>query len=123
MAQHPSGTVTFLFTDIEGSTQRWQHDDQAMSAALASHDHLIRLVVERHGGVVFKHTGDGVCAVFTSAPGPPRRFASSSTATSRRGATTTIACGERSVSRRKKSGRPTCSPSTNFWKWCARNPA
>ena len=68
MADHPSGTVTFLFTDIEGSTERWQHDDQAMSEALAIHDHLIRSVVERHGGVVFKHTGDGVCAVFRSAP-------------------------------------------------------
>jgi predicted ATPase len=68
MSEHPSGTVTFLFTDIEGSTQRWQHDHQAMSDALATHDHLIRSVVERHGGVVFKHTGDGMCAVFRSAP-------------------------------------------------------
>jgi predicted ATPase/class 3 adenylate cyclase len=64
----PSGTVTFMFTDIEGSTQRWQDDDQAMSDALAAHDHTIRSVVDRHGGIVFKHTGDGVCAVFTSAP-------------------------------------------------------
>jgi predicted ATPase/class 3 adenylate cyclase len=64
----PSGTVTFMFTDIEGSTQRWQNDDHAMSDALAAHDHTIRSVVDRHGGVVFKHTGDGVCAVFTSAP-------------------------------------------------------
>ena len=64
----PSGTVTFMFTDIEGSTQRWQHDDHAMSDALAAHDHTIRSVVDRHGGIVFKHTGDGVCAVFTSAP-------------------------------------------------------
>jgi predicted ATPase len=39
-----------------------------MSDALAAHDHTIRSVVDRHGGVVFKHTGDGVCAVFTSAP-------------------------------------------------------
>jgi predicted ATPase/class 3 adenylate cyclase len=64
----PSGTVTFMFTDIEGSTQRWQDDDHAMSDALAAHDHTIRSVVDRHGGIVFKHTGDGVCAVFTSAP-------------------------------------------------------
>jgi predicted ATPase/class 3 adenylate cyclase len=63
-----SGTVTFLFTDIEGSTQRWQLDGRAMAVALAAHDDLIRSVVERHGGVVFKHTGDGMCAVFTSAP-------------------------------------------------------
>lgn len=64
----PAGTVTFMFTDIEGSTQRWQHDDQAMSDALAHHDQTIRAVVERHAGTVFKHTGDGLCSVFTSAP-------------------------------------------------------
>ena len=66
--QLPTGTVTFVFTDIEGSTERWQHDELAMSTALASHDATIRSVVDRHGGSVFKHTGDGVCAVFTSAP-------------------------------------------------------
>jgi predicted ATPase/class 3 adenylate cyclase len=64
----PSGTVTFLFTDIEGSTQRWQLDDRAMAVALAAHDELIRSAVARHGGVVFKHTGDGMCVVFASAP-------------------------------------------------------
>jgi predicted ATPase len=64
----PSGTVTFLFTDIEGSTERWQRDREAMAVALAVHDELIRSSVERHGGVVFKHTGDGMCAVFVSAP-------------------------------------------------------
>src|SRR5258706_8128624 len=68
MADQPSGTVTFLFTDIEGSTQRWQLDGRAMSDALATHDRVIRSAVERHGGVVFKHTGDGMCAVFRSAP-------------------------------------------------------
>jgi predicted ATPase/class 3 adenylate cyclase len=64
----PTGTVTFVFTDIEGSTERWAHDELAMSSALAMHDSTIRSVVDRHGGWVFKHTGDGVCAVFTSAP-------------------------------------------------------
>jgi predicted ATPase/class 3 adenylate cyclase len=64
----PSGTVTFMFTDIEGSTQRWQDDDRAMADALSTHDQTIRTVVERHSGFVFKHTGDGVCAVFSSAP-------------------------------------------------------
>lgn len=64
----PSGTVTFMFTDIEGSTQRWQHDDRAMSGALSAHDQTIRAAVDAHGGVVFKHTGDGLCAVFASAP-------------------------------------------------------
>ncbi len=64
----PTGTVTFLFTDIEGSTQRWQQDDRLMSDALLAHDRMLRSVVERHGGVVFKHTGDGMCAAFVSAP-------------------------------------------------------
>lgn len=68
MGDNPSGTVTFLFTDIEGSTERWQADDEAMSEALAAHDATIQAVVERHGGNVFKHTGDGMCAVFVSAP-------------------------------------------------------
>src|SRR5258706_1550128 len=68
MGDQPSGTVTFLFTDIEGSTQRWQADDRAMSDALAAHDLVIRSAVEGHGGIVFKHTGDGICAVFASAP-------------------------------------------------------
>jgi predicted ATPase/class 3 adenylate cyclase len=62
----PSGTVTFLFTDIEGSTQRWQSDEVAMSDALAVHDDTLHSIIEQHGGAVFKHTGDGVCAVFTS---------------------------------------------------------
>jgi predicted ATPase/class 3 adenylate cyclase len=64
----PTGTVTFMFTDIEGSTEQWQRDEAAMAAALAAHDRTIRSVVDAHDGVVFKHTGDGICAVFTSAP-------------------------------------------------------
>jgi predicted ATPase/class 3 adenylate cyclase len=63
----PSGTVTFLFTDIEESTVRWADDEQGMGDALRAHDDVLRAVVARHGGVVFKHTGDGVCAVFKSA--------------------------------------------------------
>jgi predicted ATPase/class 3 adenylate cyclase len=68
----PTGTVTFMFTDIEGSTEQWQRDETAMAAALAAHDRTIRSVVEAHDGVVFKHTGDGVCAVFSSAPAAVR---------------------------------------------------
>jgi predicted ATPase len=68
MSNGPTGTVTFLFTDIEGSTERWQFDDRVMADALAAHDELIRSVVGRHGGTVFKHTGDGMCVVFVSAP-------------------------------------------------------
>lgn len=64
-----SGTVTFLFTDIEGSTARWQRDEAAMAAALAVHDEQLASVVVGHGGRVVKHTGDGVYAVFSTAVG------------------------------------------------------
>ncbi len=62
----PSGIVTFLFTDIEGSTRRWENDAIAMRTALAAHDQVLRSVIEGHGGFLFKHTGDGVCAAFAS---------------------------------------------------------
>jgi predicted ATPase len=59
--------VTFLFTDVEGSTRRWEADPDGMHAALAAHDEVLRGAVDRHGGRLFKHTGDGVCAAFASA--------------------------------------------------------
>ena len=62
----PSGVVTFLFTDVEGSTRRWEADAEAMRAALAAHDEALRSAIEAHGGFLFKHTGDGVCAAFAS---------------------------------------------------------
>src|SRR6516165_9514722 len=65
-AAAPSGVVTFLFTDVEGSTRRWEADAQAMRAALVVHDEVLRAVIEAHGGWLFKHTGDGVCAAFAS---------------------------------------------------------
>ena len=58
--------VTFLFTDVEGSTRRWEADADAMRVALAAHDEVLRGAVEAHGGWMFKHTGDGVCAAFAS---------------------------------------------------------
>jgi class 3 adenylate cyclase len=58
--------VTFLFTDVEGSTRRWETDAQAMQAALAVHDKVLRTAIEAHSGFLFKHTGDSVCAVFAS---------------------------------------------------------
>jgi class 3 adenylate cyclase len=58
--------VTFLFTDIEGSTRRWEADADAMRAALIAHDAVLRTVIESHGGLVFSHTGDGVAAAFAS---------------------------------------------------------
>src|SRR5262245_38794883 len=68
MADLPAGTVTFLFTDIEGSTRLWEQHPQAMRPALARHDAILRGVVEAHAGVVFKIVGDAVCAAFASAP-------------------------------------------------------
>ena len=62
----PSGVVTFLFTDVEGSTRRWETDPDEMRAALAAHDEVLRSAIEAHGGFMFKHTGDGVCAAFSS---------------------------------------------------------
>ena len=62
----PSGVVTFLFTDVEGSTRRWEADAEAMRVALAAHDLVLRGAIEAHGGWLFKHTGDGVCAAFAS---------------------------------------------------------
>jgi predicted ATPase len=67
MTIRPSGTVTFLFTDVEGSTKRWDADPDSMRAELAAHDEVLRSAVESHGGWLFKHTGDGVCAAFASA--------------------------------------------------------
>jgi class 3 adenylate cyclase len=64
----PSGTVTFLFTDIEGSAQLWERYPQVMPAALAHHNTLLRDTIVRHGGVVFKTVGDAFCAAFMDAP-------------------------------------------------------
>ncbi len=62
----PTGTVTFLFSDIEGSTVRWETAPDAMALALARHDALMREVIEAHGGYVFKTMGDAFCAAFAS---------------------------------------------------------
>jgi len=53
----PSGVVTFLFTDVEGSTRRWEADAQAMRAALVVHDKVLRTAIEGYDGFLFKHTG------------------------------------------------------------------
>jgi class 3 adenylate cyclase len=62
----PTGVVTFLFTDIEGSTRRWEAGAETMRAVLAAHDQVLRTAIKAHGGCLFKHTGDGVCAAFAS---------------------------------------------------------
>jgi predicted ATPase len=58
--------VTFLFTDVEGSTRRWEADAQAMRAALVVHDKVLRTAIEAYDGFLFSHTGDGVVAAFAS---------------------------------------------------------
>lgn len=63
----PSGTVTFLFSDIEGSAQRWETHRVAMQEALQRHDALMRAAIERRNGAVFKTVGDAFYAVFTTA--------------------------------------------------------
>ncbi|MGH7727800.1 MAG: ATP-binding protein [Vulcanimicrobiaceae bacterium] len=64
----PSGTVTFLFTDIEASAERWERSRDAMSEAVRRHDELMRAVIAGRGGSVFKTVGDAFCAVFPTAP-------------------------------------------------------
>ena len=55
-----------MFTDIEGSTRRWEADAETMRAALLAHDDVLRDAIEKHGGFLFSHTGDGVVAAFSS---------------------------------------------------------
>jgi predicted ATPase/class 3 adenylate cyclase len=57
---------TFLFTDVEQSSSAWNRDTRAMADAMVVHDTLLESCIAAAGGVVFKHTGDGVCAVFSS---------------------------------------------------------
>jgi predicted ATPase/class 3 adenylate cyclase len=63
----PQGTVTFLFTDLEGSTRRWEEHPAQMRDALAHHNAIVRGAIESHRGVVFSTMGDGMAAVFASA--------------------------------------------------------
>jgi predicted ATPase/class 3 adenylate cyclase/DNA-binding CsgD family transcriptional regulator len=63
----PSGTVTFLFTDIEDSTRLWESTPADMAAAVQAHDVIVRSAIERHGGHIFATGGDGFCAAFSSA--------------------------------------------------------
>ncbi len=67
MAQPPAGTVTFLFTDIEGSTRLWQQHPDGMDAALKRHHALLNTSIAGHGGYVFQIIGDAFCAAFTTA--------------------------------------------------------
>jgi class 3 adenylate cyclase len=58
----PSGTVTFLFSDVEGSTRLWAADVDAMSASLLVHDEILRSAIESRGGYVFTTAGDSFAA-------------------------------------------------------------
>ena len=67
MSGLPSGTVTLLFTDVEGSTRLWDAERDAMAAALRRHDEILRGAIEQAGGYVFKTVGDSFCAAFSAA--------------------------------------------------------
>ena len=62
-------TAVFLFTDIVGSTGMWDRDADAMDRAMTAHDQILHNSITAHGGTVFKHTGDGICATFGDAVG------------------------------------------------------
>jgi predicted ATPase/class 3 adenylate cyclase len=63
----PTGTVTFLYTDIESSTKRWEQYPQVMKAAVERHDAILRQVLDANGGRVFRTMGDAFCASFVTA--------------------------------------------------------
>jgi predicted ATPase/class 3 adenylate cyclase/Tfp pilus assembly protein PilF len=67
VASPPTGTLTFLFTDIEGSTKLWERHPEAMQIALARHDEILKGAIEQHGGYVFKTVGDAFCCAFWTA--------------------------------------------------------
>src|SRR3990172_4465490 len=69
MTDLPSGTVTFLFTDIEGSTRLWEEHPEAMKRALGRHDAVLRAAIGTNRGHIFKTVGDAFDAVFPTAPG------------------------------------------------------
>src|SRR5215207_10995425 len=63
----PTGTVTFLYTDIEGSTQLWKQHPQTMAVAHARHDQILREAIESNNGYVFQVIGDAFCTAFHTA--------------------------------------------------------
>ncbi len=66
LVQIPSGTVTLLFTDVEGSTRLWETEPEPMASALRRHDEILRSAIEDAGGFVFKTVGDAFCAAFST---------------------------------------------------------
>ncbi|HET7270025.1 MAG TPA: adenylate/guanylate cyclase domain-containing protein, partial [Rubrobacter sp.] len=67
MAESHTGTITFLFTDVEGSTSLWERNPEAMSEALSLHDEILRTAIENHNGQIFKTVGDAFHATFSTA--------------------------------------------------------
>jgi len=65
MTTLPSGIVTFLFTDVEGSTRRWEAHGEVMKEAMARHDKIVRTAIESNGGSVFTTAGDEFCSAFS----------------------------------------------------------
>ena len=63
----PTGTVTFLFTDIEASSRSWEEHPAAIRVALERHDDVLRRSITEHDGIIFATGGDGVAAAFTRA--------------------------------------------------------
>src|SRR5579872_923323 len=63
-AHLPTGEVAFLFTDIEGSTRRWEAQPDQMKAAVARHEQIVSSAIDAHGGHVFKSLGDAFCVAF-----------------------------------------------------------
>ncbi len=68
MSALPSGTVTFLFTDIEGSSQLWEEHPKAMRGALARHNTILEQTIEANKGYIFRVGGDAYYAAFSEAP-------------------------------------------------------
>ena len=62
----PTGVVTLLFADIEGSTKLWEHCPEAMRGALVEHDTIVHETIERNCGAIFKTVGDSVCSAFSN---------------------------------------------------------
>lgn len=66
MTPLPQGTITFLFTDIEGSSRLWERFPEPMRLALAKHDTMLHEAAESRGGFVFKTIGDAFCVAFST---------------------------------------------------------
>jgi len=62
----PEGTITFLFSDIVGSSKLWERFPEAMEQVIAQHDDMLKAIINDHGGVVFKTMGDSISAAFES---------------------------------------------------------